>query len=278
LLKSSLLLFVLFTIFCTNINTISAFGEQDSITVTTDKPSYLDGETIIISGEIKDLYSGAPVSLIIKSPNGNLVSIAQITVDEDKKFSTKIVAGGLMKLNGIYTVLVQYWTEDRYAETFFEFGNSTITLPSIPDEPDYSVPVIGWDNFIKYEITGGKLLDIAADRDENNNTTTSLIISVETIHDGLLILTIPRSVADATIDGQNSNFFVLIDGENTAFDETVTPTNRVLAIPLTAGVDEIEVIGTYVVPEFGSITMMILAAAVISIVVITAKSRVIPRY
>ncbi len=50
------------------------------------------------------------------------------------------------------------------------------------------------------------------------------------------------------------------------------------------GVDEItgpvgeEVVFTNVVPEFGTIAMMILAVAIISIVAVTAKSRVVPRF
>ena len=39
-----------------------------------------------------------------------------------------------------------------------------------------------------------------------------------------------------------------------------------------------EVVFTNVVPEFGTIAMMILAVAIISIVAVTAKSRVVPRF
>ncbi|MBT8173720.1 MAG: PEFG-CTERM sorting domain-containing protein, partial [Nitrosopumilus sp.] len=39
-----------------------------------------------------------------------------------------------------------------------------------------------------------------------------------------------------------------------------------------------EVASAKVVPEFGTIAMMVLAVAIISIVAVTAKSRVIPRF
>ena len=39
-----------------------------------------------------------------------------------------------------------------------------------------------------------------------------------------------------------------------------------------------EVVFSNVVPEFGTIAMMILAVAIISIVAVTAKSRVVPRF
>ena len=67
---------------------------------------------------------------------------------------------------------------------------------------------------IGYEITGGKLLSITPDVDTN-----SLIISIDAVSDGSLTLTIPRSVLDATIGGEDDDFFVLIDGEEVDFDE-----------------------------------------------------------
>jgi predicted secreted protein with PEFG-CTERM motif len=40
-----------------------------------------------------------------------------------------------------------------------------------------------------------------------------------------------------------------------------------------AGTEEIEIIGTFVIPEFGTIAAMILAVAIISIIAISSKSR-----
>jgi predicted secreted protein with PEFG-CTERM motif len=44
------------------------------------------------------------------------------------------------------------------------------------------------------------------------------------------------------------------------------------------GSEHVEIIGTTVIPEFGTIAMMILVVAIISIVAVTAKSRVIARF
>src|SRR2546423_1172401 len=64
------------------------------ITVTTDKTSYNDGDKIIISGTTRDYISGTPVSVIVRNPIGNIVSISQIDLGTDKTFSTPITAGG----------------------------------------------------------------------------------------------------------------------------------------------------------------------------------------
>ncbi|MBT8172697.1 MAG: PEFG-CTERM sorting domain-containing protein [Nitrosopumilus sp.] len=277
-MKAHLTVFTLSAILIVSIGMAPAFGQiQNSIVVTTDKSSYSEGETILVTGEVKDLYSGTPVSVIVKAPNGNLVSIAQVTVGVDKKFSTEITAGGaLMKAEGSYTITVQYGTENRSAEATFEFGGSTMTPPTTGGSvTDKTVAIEGSTDLIGYMITGGKLLSIMPDVEAN-----SLIVSIDATSDGSLTLTIPRSVLDATMNGEDDDFFVLIDGEEVDFEETTSEMNRVLTIAFPAGAEEIEIIGTFVVPEFGTIAAMILAVAIISIIAVSAKSRlsIMPRY
>ena len=62
--------------------------------------------------------------------------------------------------------------------------------------------------------------------------------------------------------------------------KTVSSTDRTLTIAFPVGAEEIEIIGTFVVPEFGTIAAMILAVAIISIIAVSAKSKlsIIPRY
>jgi len=278
MMKAHLSVFALTAILVVSIGMAPAFGQiQSSIVVTTDKSSYAEGETILVTGEVRDLYSGTPVSVIIKAPNGNLVSIAQVTVGADKKFSSEATAGGsLMKTEGMYTITVQYGTPNRSATTSFEFGGSTVTPPTeISEVTDTTVSVQGSSDLIGYEITGGKLTSIMPDVDAN-----SLIVSIDATNDGSLTLTIPRSVLDATMNGEDDDFFVLIDGEEVDFEETTDSTNRILTIAFPAGAEEIEIIGTFVVPEFGTIAAMILAVAIISIIAVSAKSKlsIIPRY
>ena len=279
-MKAHLLVFALSAILIVSIGMTPAFGQvQGSIVVTTDKSSYSEGEIILVTGEVRDLYSQTPVSVIVKAPNGNLVSIAQITVGADKKFSTEVTAGGaLMKTEGSYTIAVQYGTEKRSAITSFEFDASG-TTPTTPVEAseitETTVLVQGSSDLIGYEIVGGKIVGLIADVD-----ASSLIISIDATNDGSLTLTVPRSVLDATNNGEDEDFFVLIDGEEVSFDEIISSTDRKITIAFPAGAETIEIIGTYVIPEFGTIAAMILAVAIISIIAVSAKSRlsIIPRY
>jgi predicted secreted protein with PEFG-CTERM motif len=78
----------------------------------------------------------------------------------------------------------------------------------------------------------------------------------------------------------DDQFFVLVNGEEADFDETTSSMSRSLSIMFPAGTEEIEIIGTFVVPEFGTVAALILAVAIISIIAVSARSRlnVLPKY
>ena len=273
-MNTHLSVFALSAIIIASIGIAPAFGQiVDSIVVTTDKTSYDDGDTILVTGEVRELLSGYPVSLRVIAPNGNLVTVAQIDVGSDKKFSTELIAGGaLMRSEGTYTITVLYGTESRTSETTFTFGGSTGTVPS---KEGTTITVSGTDFMVNYKITGGKLVSITPDVEAH-----SLIIAITASQDGSLVITLPRSLIDAKMGDQDDTFFVLVDGEEVEFEETTTSTDRTLTIQFPAGAEEIEIIGTTVVPEFGTIAVMILAVAIISIIAVSAKSRlsIMPRY
>ena len=272
MMNTHLSVFALSAIIIASIGIAPAFGQiVDSIVVTTDKTSYEDGDTILVTGEVRELLSGYPISLRVIAPNGNLVTVAQIDVGSDKKFSTELIAGGaLMRSEGTYTITVLYGTESRTSETTFTFGGSIVT----PGEGT-KMAVTGTDFMVNYKITGGKLVSITPDVEAH-----SLTIAMTASQDGSLVITLPRSLIDAKMGDQDDTFFVLVDGEEVDFEETATSTDRTLTIQFPAGAEEIEIIGTVVIPEFGTIAVMILAVAIISIIAVSAKSRlsIMPRY
>jgi predicted secreted protein with PEFG-CTERM motif len=273
-MKDHLSVFALSAIIIASIGMAPAFGQiQNPIVVATDKSSYSEGDAIMVTGEVNVLLGGEALSLIVNAPNGNVVSIAQLTVGPDKKFSTELTAGGsLMKAQGTYTITVQYGTQSRTAETTFSYGGSAVETGKVTGN---TIAIEGANEKIGYKITGGKLISIVPDVDAK-----SLIVTIDATNDGSLTITIPRSVMDAEINGADDEYFVLVDGEEVDFDETKTTTDRTLTIQFPAGAEEIEIIGTRVIPEFGTIAVMVLAVAIISIIAISAKSRlsIMPRY
>ena len=124
-------------------------------------------------------------------------------------------------------------------------------------------------DLISYKITNGKVINAHS----RPMDAVSLLVYIESTDDGTITLTIPRSVLDATINNGDDQFFVLVDGEEVDFEEIVTSTDRTLTINFLPGTEQIEIIGTFVIPEFGTIAAMILAVAIISIIAISSKSR-----
>ncbi|MCH8972507.1 MAG: PEFG-CTERM sorting domain-containing protein [Thaumarchaeota archaeon] len=272
-MRSHFMVFVLTAILVLSIGVTPAFAQIDvPIVVTTDKTSYAEGDTVIVSGEVKEILSGFPVTLQVISANGNLVTIMQLDVGVDRMFSTTLSAGGpLWSSQGTYTIKVLYGTEARTAEATFDFGGITGTGTTPTSGQSLTVEGFG----IGYQITGGSIISITPDIDQS-----SLIIEIEAVDDGELTITLPRELIDAKIGDADDDFFVLVDAEEVDFDETKTDLDRTLTIGFPAGSEEIEIIGTFVIPEFGTIAALILAVAIISIIAVSAKTRlsIMPRY
>ena len=124
---------------------------------------------------------------------------------------------------------------------------------SVPEELDLS-------SMVMTLLTSGEVTEIIANTNEN-----SIIFSLETDQDGILSITTSDFLIRPFSDG---SFFVLVNGEQV---ENVKFENKILSIPYSAGTEKIEVYGSYVVPEFGTIAVLILATSVVSIIILSKK-------
>ena len=269
-MRSHFMVFALTALLVLSIGVSPTFALEEAIVVTTELDSYQEGDKILVLGEVKEILSGFPVTLQVIAANGNLVTIQQLDVGTDRTFSTTLTAGGVLwKSQGTYTIKVLYGTEARTAEATFDFGGTTGITPTFGQ----SLTVEGFG--IGYQITGGSIISITPDIDQS-----SLIIEIKAVDDGELTITLPRELIDAKIGDADDDFFVLVDAEEVDFDETKTDLDRTLTIGFFAGTEEIEIIGTFVIPEFGTIAALILAVAIISIIAVSAKTRlsIMPKY
>ena len=97
----------------------------------------------------------------------------------------------------------------------------------------------------------------------------SLIIKIKTECDGELKITLQKDVIDTDDEG----FFVLVDGDETNHNAISVPGFWTLTIPFSNDSEEVEIIGTYVIPEFGTIAVLVLVGAISTIIMITAKNK-----
>ena len=251
-----------------------------SITVSTDSKSYVIGGTIIISGQVQAVVPGTPLTIQVLNPNTNLIYVNQIDVSSDGKYTATIKASCspnqpcLWSTNGMYTVKVQYGLPNVTAQTTFTFQSSIAPISNIFQVKD---PNSQQTFSVNYTITGGSVKDMTIDAQ-----SISLIVSVNSTSDGTITLHMPRTLIDAkTSIGQDDSFIILIDGAEVKPQSESSDSNyRTLTVPFLQGDQDIEIIGTWVVPEFGPIAALVLAIAIVSIIAVSAKTglRFMPKY
>jgi len=249
----------------------------DAITLSTSKEIYYNGDHVVVFGNINTLFEDLPITVQIYQET-NLISVAQVPVAKDGTFvSTFYATGSKWKDEGTYTIRVQY-TPTQMAETTFEFFGQAIDKSSaifpvdIPNSGSFDVG---------YTVRGGELESISM-----NQERYSLLIETTMNSNGNLVLKLPRDSFDAQNDDIDTTFIILISKQNNAAEDfmqveyeeiAVGPDYRTIRIPLEEGDKWVEVIGTYVIPEFGSIVIIILVVAVSS-AIIMSKSKFSVRY
>ena len=248
-----------------------SFAQSNQVlTVTTEKESYAAGEPVEILGLVDITLEGTDALIQVFSPIGNRVHLAQVSVDTDGSFSETVATsiGGVWKETGTYTIQVNYG--DNSTQVEFEYGGmmsaGVQTTPeySVVEEEKLSQTIAIEDNAVDYDITCAEILGMTPDTEMK-----SMIIEIKTDCDGELKITLPKEV----IDTDENGFFVLVDGDETNHNAVSVSEYWTLTIPFSYGSEEIEIIGTYVIPEFGTIAVLVLVAAITTIVMISAKNK-----
>ena len=253
------------------------FAESDQfLTITTEKEFYSAGETIDISGVAETKLSDFKVTIRIFNPINNLITIDEFEVNTDGTFSGKIPTSidGLWQKDGTYTIIANYYSSDQ-VETQFEYGGM-ISAGVLSEKNDGDVQETKIEDYAQsldleeyqlgYELTGAEIIQMFPDVEMN-----SLIIKIKTYSDGELRVTIPKDV----IDTDEHGFFVLVDGEEKKHEAISNLKNWNFVIPFSYGSEEIEIIGTYVIPEFGIFTVSVLIIAIGVIIVFSMKNKTI---
>jgi predicted secreted protein with PEFG-CTERM motif len=111
--------------------------------------------------------------------------------------------------------------------------------------------------------TSGVIHHIGANSDDD----TLVVHLFGADDDGELKITLNSDIITPFDDG---SYFVLVGGEEVEFEQM----GSTLHIGYAAGTEKIEIVGSHVVPEFGTIAMIVLAVAIVSIIAIAAKTKI----
>ena len=253
----------------------TAFAQDiagQKITLSTDNTAYEEGDIITVTGSIEKILPNTPIILQIFIDRTQ-VDIAQIDVSSQGDFSTTFVASGpLWSNDGTVSIKASYGT--MFTETSFKFFSEvqedTFLLNEevvIPNEGTFDIP---------YTMKGGVIDSILL-----NQKDLGLDININTTSDGSLILKLDRNYVDATkSDGSNEDFIIIMynleesDPAQTEFLELEsTDQYRTIKIPIKDKDYRIQIVGTFVIPEFGTITQIVLIIAISSIIILTTKTK-----
>ena len=249
----------------------------DEVALSTSSDIYYNGDHVVVFGNVSTFFENLPITIQIYHET-NLVSVDQVPVAKDGTFVSSFYAtGSKWKDEGTYTIRAQY-TPTQIAEITFEFFSQAIDKSSA--EYPVDIPNSGTFN-VGYTIRGGEVKGITM-----NQERYSLLVETNVNSNGNLILKLPRESFDAKSDDTDTTFIILISKQNNIptdfmqveYEEIAVGSDyRTIRIPIEDGDKWVEVIGTYVIPEFGSIVIIILVVAVSS-AIIMSKSRFSVRY
>jgi len=252
-----------------------------TITMETDKDVYDHSSVITVTGTVDPIDENEiPVTIMLVNQYTSIVVIAQLDVNNDGSWSGQIhlnPANSLMSEDGVYEIRAQYGSTkittsieltnavetSEEVETGTAVTGTTVTGPS--GESFYKLSV----GQIEYDMTCNATPGFFANADDD-----SIVIYLDPTDDGIITVTLHEELIKPFEDG---TFVVIVNNQEM---QDFTQIGNTLTIPCIAGTEKIEIHGSWAIPEFGVIAAMILAVAIVSIIVVTAKTKlsIVPRY
>jgi len=256
------------------------------LTIETDSDVYDHASTITLTGTVSPVdLNEVPVTIQIVSPKGGIAGINQVSVNSDGSFSATFdTSTFLMKDDGIYQFRVNY--TGTIATTSIELTDAVETPDADAVETKTAITgtvvtgtdVTGPSGETFYELGIGQV-DYDATCDASpaffaNADDDSIVIYLDPTNNGILTVTLHEELIKPFEDG---TFAVIVNNQEM---QDYTQIGNTLTIPCIIGTEKIEIHGSWAVPEFGVIAAMILAVAIVSIIVVTAKTKLslVPRY
>ncbi|MFB5615783.1 MAG: PEFG-CTERM sorting domain-containing protein [Nitrosopumilus sp.] len=249
-----------------------------SITATTEKA----GNMITVTGTTASDYTD--VTFSVWSPNQNLVAAGQTTPDADGNFGTTFTIGPNWTEDGYYTIVVKQGTSSTYEVKATVDVTNGMTLRSTSETFGNLETGIFKPNENNAAKDAGLFLDPIAI--ENGSTMFEVTGMTDRVsQDITLKVTAPNGnvvKVDQISPRLDGNFAaeITVGGSLWKQDGFYTVTVQQFDDPKYTASTEVDILDGVVVPEFGTIAAMILAVAIISIIAVSAKSRlsIIPRY
>ena len=244
---------------------LSLSAEQGSTSVT------VSGFTSILA---------EAVAITVTSPNGNIVTIEQVSPDRNGNFMIVLKTNSILwKQDGMYIVTAQQGERNLYKfrlpvqviggmTQFTSVSDSSTATHVTSGVPFQETRYLHLD---VVAIIGETAIDVRGQTDRTTDITIKVtapngnIVSIDQITpnpDGSFMTVLHT---DSDLWKQNG-FYTITAQQGTGSGYTDSA--------------EVEIVDGAVIPEFGAIAALVLAVAIISIIAVTAKTRlsIIPKY
>ena len=217
-----------------------------------------------------------PVMLTVWASNGNLVTVGQMDVSGGSYSDTLNVSA----LDGAYTIEVNQGSSSKYSLSV----DIEVSDGSSDSSASVSNQIAGSEEEALAASTSGAIgLQLNAGGVEGS-TTIDVSGTTDRYGDITLTVTAPNGnivgVSQITPSGGSFATTIEVGGPLWSQDGMYTISAHQGAASSHQKSAEVEIVDGHVIPEFGVIAAMILAVAIVSIIVVTAKTRlsIVPRY
>jgi predicted secreted protein with PEFG-CTERM motif len=252
---------------------VSAIGQNAYASAGMSLSADCSGSTCAISGDTD--RSDQDATMVVTASNGNIVTVGQLSTSGGHYSTTLNVS----LLDGAYTIAVNQGSSSKYNLSV----NIDVSGGSSSSSASVSNMVAESEEAETTEAASLSGLQLTAGGMEGS---TTIDVSGTTDRSGDITL---------TVTAPNGNIVTVsqISPSGDSFATTITTggalwsQDGMYTIKAVQGAAsnyqvsaEVEVIDGHVIPEFGVIAAMILAVAIVSIIVVTAKTKLslVPRY
>jgi len=256
------------------------FGAMMGMSLTAEASE--GSEIILIRGQTASQITD--ITFTVVSPDGfNILEVDQISPDENGFFSTEFKLNPSWKQNGFYTITAMQSVHDNSLYTMsvrVEVVNG-ITMETLVTESNLETGI-----FVpKLEQLSLKGLTMKANAVEGStiigivghSDRTNIDITLKVIAPNGNVVSIDQITPDLdgkfTIDITTGGPLWTQDGFYTVTAQQGESSNHKASV-------KVEIVDGVVIPEFGTIAALILAIAIISIIIVSTKSKlsIMPRY
>jgi len=254
------------------IMSVSAIGQNAYASAGMSLSADCSGSSCAISGDTD--RSDQDATMVVTASNGNIVTVGQLGTSGGH-YSTSLNVSGLD--DGSYTIAINQGSSSKYSlsVSIDVSGGSSDSSASVSNQiataaAEETAAAAGGLSLSAGGVEGSTTIDVSGTTDRNGDITLKVtapngnVVSVSQISPsgGSFMTTIETGGAQWSQDG----------------DYTISAQQGDASNYKTSA--DVEIVDGHVIPEFGVIAAMILAVAIVSIIVVTAKTRLslVPRY